>query len=130
MGRVTTVGNAATGDRDAPSWEEVEQQFIGLKNNGFWSLSVDDNTAMVILLIAEFGYLVSGQAVGDIDFYTLIDSTLGDDPVTAFDGGNTNEYPRYAFVSTPLLLKAMKTYYFTGQRDETCEWVLSEDTMY
>ena len=115
---------------DAPTWELVKSRLLGMRDGDSLSLDVDDDTWLIVLHIAELGYLVSGCAKGERDYYALIERSLGDDPVTAFDGGNTNEYPRYAFVSEPLLLKATETYYLTGQRDDCCEWVLEEDAIY
>jgi Immunity protein Imm1 len=125
MARVTKVGH-----QDAPAWEVAQKRLLELQDERTLSFSVADDTFLIVLRITALGYLVSGCGEGDRDYYTLIERTLGDDPVTAFDGGNTNEYPRYTFVSEPLLLKAVKTYFHTGQRDRECEWVPEEDAVY
>lgn len=44
--------------------------------------------------------------------------------------GNTNEYPRYTFVSESVMLGALVTFYATGQRDNEYEWVPEEDAVY
>jgi hypothetical protein len=117
-------------DQEAPQWEIFKTRLLGMQDGTSLSLNVDDDTWLVVLYIADVGYLVGGCALGDRDYYSLIESSLGDDPVTAFDGGNTNEYPRFAFVSQAVLLKAVETYYLTGQRDVSCEWVLAQDAVY
>lgn len=126
MPHVTLVGN----NEPAPSWDEARSRLLALRDGEFFSLGVDGSTWLVILYIAELGYLVSGQGVGDRDYFTLIERGLGDEPVTAFDGGNLNEYPRHTFVSAPTLFKAARTYYSSGVRDSECEWVPAEDAVY
>ena len=125
MTRVTKLDFQA-----APSWEVAKARLLALKDGEDLAFAVDDDNYLVVLYIAAFGYLVSGLGVGERQYHTLIERGLGDDPVTAFDGGNTNVYPRYVFVSNPLLLKALETYYFTGTRDKSCEWVLDRDAVY
>jgi hypothetical protein len=85
---------------------------------------------LIVLRNAELGFLVTGCGIGEREYFTLIDRALGDDPVTAFDGGNTNDHPRHAFVSESLMLRAVAAFYETGQRDEGCEWVPDRDAMY
>lgn len=121
---------AAKMDGDSLAWYEVQSRLIGLRDGGSSVLVADDDSGFVILRISEFGYLVTGCGIGERDYYTLIDRSLGDEPVTAFDGGDTRVFIRYVFVSEPVLLKAAKTYYLTGKRDGDCEWVRDEDAMY
>lgn len=116
--------------QDAPAWEVAEDRLLGLQDEEAISFHVDDDTWLIVLHAAGLGYRVTGCGIGERDYFTLIDRRLGDEPVTAFDGGNTNEYPRYSFVSEPLLLTALKTYYDTGQRDSDCEWVPERDSIY
>lgn len=125
MHRVTRLDH-----EDAPAWEVAKDRLLAMKDGNFLSFNVDDDTWLIVLHIAGLGYLVSGSGVGERDYYNLIERQLGDEPVTAFNGGNTNEYPRYSFVSEPLLLKALNTYYHTGQRDHELEWVPEEDAVY
>ncbi len=128
--RVTVVGNTVVGDQPASSWEAARHQLLELQDGDSLSLGVDGDTWLIVLHISAFGYLVSGQGVGDRDYFTLIERSLGDDPVTAFDGGNMNDYPRFTFVSTGLMLKAVETYFHSGVRDGECEWVPEEDSVY
>jgi len=125
MPRVTKLDH-----QEAPTWEVVKTRLLGMQDGGFLTLAVDDDTWLIVLYIADLGYHVAGCAEGDRDYYNLIERSLGDDPVTAFDGGNTNEYPRFAFVSEQVLLKAAETFYLTGKRDDGCEWVLERDAIY
>src|SRR4051794_36044003 len=112
MRPVTTLDN-----QTAPVWEVAKVRLLGLQDGDTLSFGVDDDTWLIVLHIAAFGYLVTGCGVGELDYYTLIERVLGDEPVTAFDGGNTNTYPRYVFVSESLMLKAVERYYATGMRD-------------
>ncbi|QEL16460.1 Imm1 family immunity protein [Limnoglobus roseus] len=114
----------------SPTWERVQERLLALKHEKTLTLDVDDDTFLIVLFTEPVGYLVSGCGVGDKDWHTLIDRSLGDDIVTAFDGGDTRSFPRYVFVDAPLLLKAMETYYRTGERDRTCEWVETDQTFY
>ncbi len=116
--------------QDAPTWAVVKTRLLAMPDGVCLTLAVDDDTSLIVLHVAVLGYLVTGCAEGDRDYFTLIERSLGDEPVTAFDGGNTNEYPRFAFVSELVLLKAVETFYLTGQRDDRCEWVLDKDAMY
>ena len=125
MRGVTKVDN-----QDAPPWEVVKTRLQQMQDGTFLTLAVDENTWIVVLYVAALGYLVCGCADGDRDYYVLIQRDLGDDPVTAFDGGNTNDYPRFAFVSESVLLRAAETYYLAGRRDNSCEWVLEKDARY
>lgn len=118
------------GDAEASSWEASRDRLLRLVDGSSLSLDVDNDTWLIVLHIAEFGYLVTGCGEGEKDYFTLIDRSLGDAPVSAFDGGNTNDYPRYVFVSEALLLKATEYYYRTGQRSPECEWVPDQDAMY
>lgn len=113
-----------------PTWERVRACLLDLRDGGSASVDAGDDTWLIVLHIAELGYLVTGCGEGERDYFTLIERSLGDDPVTAFDGGNTNEYPRYSFVSKPVMLGALATFYATGQRDREYEWVPEEDAVY
>jgi hypothetical protein len=125
MVRVTKVDQ-----QDAPSWEVAKTRLLALRDGESVSFAVDDDTWLIVLYIDAFGYLVTGCGQGELDYYTLVEPALGDEPVTAFDGGNTNIYPRYVFVSSPLLLKAVQTYYLTGTRDTSCDWIPDRDCVY
>jgi hypothetical protein len=114
----------------APSWETAKARLLALADGESISLGVDEDTWLIVLHIDAFGYLVTGCGEGEKDYHTPIERASGDEPVTAFDGGNTNIYPRYVFVSAPLMLKAVQTYYFTGARDTSCDWVLDRDAVY
>jgi hypothetical protein len=126
---VTTI-STGQGTEDAPPWEEAERRLLELPDGGSISFDVGCGAFLIVLHIAEYGYLVTGYERGERDSFTLIERTLGDDPVTAFDGGDTRVFVRYAFVSQPLLLKALKTYYLTGKRDRECEWVPESEAVY
>jgi hypothetical protein len=96
------------------------------------SVTVDgnDDTWLIVMFFAERGYLVVGHASNDKEYFNLIDRRLGDDIVTAFDGGDTRQFPRYVFIGEPLLLKAVETFFWSGRRDETCEWVNDREATY
>ena len=125
MSRVTQLDY-----KPAPTWEEARSRLLELRDGDTLSFEVEDDTWPIVLHIAELGYLVSGCGEGERDYFTLIERNLGDEPVSAFDGGDTRVFARYAFVTAPLLLKALEIYYFTGQRDRECEWVPAEDALY
>jgi hypothetical protein len=125
MKPVTKVENAT-----APSWDVAKSRLLALPDGDTLSFGVDDDTWLIVLYIAALGYLVTGCGAGELNYYTLIERVLGDEPVTAFDGGNTNTYPRYVFVAESLMLKAVETYYITGMRDKSCDWVLDCDAVY
>jgi immunity protein Imm1 of predicted polymorphic toxin system len=117
-------------DHEAPTWEVVRDHLLSMQDEKGVTLAVDDETCLIVYYFSGLGYFVSGQAVGDRDYSNLIERSLGDEPVSAFLGGNTNECPRHAFVPSSTLLKAVETYYRTGQRDPDCEWVLAQDAIY
>jgi hypothetical protein len=125
MARVTRLDQL-----QAPAWEVAKARLLALRDEESLSFGVDDDTWLVVLYIAALGYLVTGCAVGERDYYTLTEPALGDEPVTAFDGGDTHVYPRHVFVSASLLLKAVQTYYLTGTRDASCDWVSDRDAVY
>ena len=107
--RVTKVDN-----EEAQSWEAARHCLLGLRDGDALSLYVGDDAWLIVLFIAELGYLVTGCADGEKVYYNVIERSLGDDPVTAFDGGDTHDYPRYAFVSEPLMLKVTESYFQSG----------------
>jgi hypothetical protein len=123
--RVTKLDN-----QPAPAWEAAKRQLLALADGEAVSLSAGEDAWLIVLHIEALGYLVAGCGDGEKDFHTLIERVLGDEPVAAFDGGNTNIYPRYVFVSAPHMLKAVQTYYCTGARDTSCDWVLDRDAVY
>ncbi len=129
MSRVTTVECGNTQDI-APVWEAVKARLLGMRDGDFTSLWVNEDTCLIVLFIADLGWLVTGCEEGEKEYYSLIERSLGDDPVTAFDGGNMNNYPRFTFVSEQVLLKATKRYFLTGERDPGCEWVIEGDASY
>lgn len=114
----------------APGWEAAERRLTGLRDGESLSFGVDDDTWLVVLYISELGYLVTGCGVGERDYFTLIDRALGDAPVTAFDGGDTKVFVRHALVSSEIMLKAVKAYYLTGERDRGSDWVSDADFFY
>ena len=114
----------------APSWDIIKERMLKLPGSGSLTLSVDEDTWLIVLHISKLGYLVTGSGIGEKDYFTLVERSLGVDPVTAFDGGNLNEYPRHTFVSEPLLLKATEFYYHTGQRNPEYDWVPEEEAVY
>jgi hypothetical protein len=122
---IKTVDN-----KDAPPWDIVKERMLRLPGSGSMTLSVDDDTWLIVLHISKLGYMVTGSGIGEKDYFTLIEPSLGVDPISAFDGGNINDYPRHTFVSEPLLLKATEFYYRTGQRNPECDWVPEEDAVY
>jgi hypothetical protein len=115
---------------DPTPWDVARLHLVGLKDSETVTLTAGQGAWLIVLFIADLGYLVTGSGKREKDYFTLIERSLGDDPVSAFDGGNMNEYPRHTFVSQPLMLKAAEVYYRTGQRDPNCEWVPAEDAVY
>jgi hypothetical protein len=112
------------------TWEEVQSRLLGLRDGESISLDADDESWLIVLRISEFGYLVTGCGIGERDYFTLIERSLGDEPVSAFDGGDTRIFVRYAFVSESVLLRVARTYFQTGERDRGYEWVLDGDAIY
>ena len=129
---MATVDNLTRGDTNErdPTWEQVRTCLLGLRDEQTHPVDAGKDAWLIVLRSANHGYLVTGCGIGERDYFTLIDRTLGDDPVTAFDGGDTHEYPRHAFVSESLMLRAVAAYYETGQRDQRYEWVPDGDAMY
>lgn len=115
---------------EAPSWEIAAHRLLELRSGESLSFETDGGDWLVVLHVADYGYFVTGCSKGDRGYFTLIERTLGDEPVTAFDGGDTRVFVRYAFVSRMLLLKAAETCYLTGERDRECEWVPELDAVY
>ncbi len=129
MSRVRRLGTDY-GDLEDPEWEQAKEILSGIPDGRTVSVDADDEHWLIVLHIAELGYLVTGSQEGDGDYFTLIDRSLGDDPVTAFDGGNTHEYPRFSFVDYPMMLQAVETFFRSGHRDKSFEWVPEEDAVY
>lgn len=108
----------------------AEHRLLEMRNGGCLSFEAQGDAFLIVLHIAEYGYFVSGCERGEVDYFALIERARGDEPVTAFDGGDTRVFVRYAFVTQSLLLKVLKTYYLTGTRDRECEWVPESDAVY
>jgi hypothetical protein len=117
-------------NEDSPTWDVVRSRLVGLADGQSVSLYVDDETFLMVLFVADLGYLVTGGWSGERGYFALVERGLGDAIVTAFDGGNTREFPRYAFVSRPLMLRAAEWHFRTGERDAGCEWVDERDATY
>lgn len=117
-------------NESAPDWEIAQVRLIGLRDGESLSFEVDGDTWLNVLNISDYGYFVGGCGVGERDYFALVERILGDEPVTAFDGGDTRVFVRYTLVSAPTMLKAVRTYYLTGERDSESEWVPAEDSFY
>jgi hypothetical protein len=115
---------------DATSWEVAKNRLSGLKDGESVTLDAGPDAFLIVLVIADLGYYVTGCGVREKDYFTLVERSLGDDPVTAFNGGDTNVYPRHTFVTQTLMLRAAQAYHQNGQRDPACEWVPEEDAVY
>jgi hypothetical protein len=125
MPHVTRLGN-----EESPTWDAVRSRLVGLTDGRSVSLDVDDDSFLIVLFVADLGYLVNGCAPGERDYFALVERGLGDDIVTAFDGGDTRTFPRHAFVSPALMLRVAERYYRTGERDPDCEWVDDRNATY
>ena len=55
MAKVKVVGDA-----EASSWEATRDRLLGLLDGRSVALDVDDDTWLIVLHIAEFGYMVTG----------------------------------------------------------------------
>jgi hypothetical protein len=125
MPAVTKIDNEA-----APPWEVARARLLSMQHEDGLCMDVDCDTWLIIYFFSGLGYFVTVCALGDRDYFNLIDRSLGDEPVTVFLGGDTNTCPRYAFVSAELVLKAGETFYRTAERDLECEWVPDKDAIY
>ncbi|QJW95833.1 hypothetical protein [Frigoriglobus tundricola] len=95
--------------QEAPPWEVAEARLLEMRDGESLSFETEGDAWLIVLHIAEYGYLISGCERGEVNYFTLVERARGDEPVTAFDGGDTRVFVRYAFVTQSLLLKALKT---------------------
>lgn len=85
--------------QEAPPWEVAEGRLLDLRDGKSLSFETEGDAWLIVLHISAYGFFVTGCSKSDRDYFTLIERTLGDEPVTAFDGGDTRVFVRYAFVS-------------------------------
>jgi hypothetical protein len=93
-------------------------------------LEVDDEAFFVVEHVEGCGYYMSGCGPSDREYFNLIESRLGDEITEGRLAHELVSFPRYALVSQERLLRAAKTFFESGDRDPTCEWVPERDAMY
>ena len=115
-----------------PTWEETHRLLLQLQDKPATqvSLEVDDDICFVVEFVEGFGYYMIGCGTSDRDYFNLIESRLGDDITEARLAHELMSFPRYTLVSEDILLRATKTFFESGVRDPSCEWVLERDAHY
>jgi hypothetical protein len=115
-----------------PTWDETQRLLIQLRDKPGTqvSLEVADDTWFVFEYVEDFGYYMSGCGPSDRDYFNLIDSRLGDEITQGYLAHELNSFPRYALVGQETLLRAAKTFFESGDRDPSCEWVPERDASY
>jgi hypothetical protein len=123
-----------------PTWEEVERAVRSLSRHptkdDYVTLEVErlssdseivEESSLVAYFIDSYGYYVSGRGWGDKDYYTLINSSLGDESIRVWCGGDYMTRKRLAFVDVPTAIQSLKCFYDTGRRDNQLEWELDDN---
>jgi Immunity protein Imm1 len=115
-----------------PTWEETQPLLLGLRDRPATqvSLEVDDEVFFVIEYVQGAGYFMSGCGPSDREYFNLVESSLGDEVTPGALAHENRSFPRYALVGAETLLRAARTFFETGQRDPTCEWVPERDAFY
>jgi hypothetical protein len=94
------------------------------------SLEVGDNHWLIAEHVGDFGYFVCGIVPTARDYFNLIDSRLGDAITEGSLALERNTFPRYALVGQQTMLRAAKTFFESGERDQSCEWVPEREAFY
>jgi hypothetical protein len=115
-----------------PTWQETQRWLLELQANPATqvSLQVGDDVFFVIEYVQGGGYFMTGCGPSDRDYVNLVDRTLGDEITPGTLCHETYLFPRYALVGPDTLLRAARTFFETGERDPTCEWVPERDAFY
>ena len=117
-------------DQLNPSWDDVVLRRDVIKAHpGDLSitLSVSDNDHL-IAYCTEYGFLVCAHALGDHDFYVLVDNSLGTNIVSVWCAGDVMERQRKVFVGEVAALQAVRHYFETGSRDPELNWEVDKNT--
>jgi hypothetical protein len=115
-----------------PTWDLTQRLLIELQSRPGTqvSLHVDDDTCLIIEFVEGFGYYAIGSWPSDRDYFNLIESRLGDEITEGHLAHELICVPRHTLVSQATLIRAAKTFYDTGERESTCEWVTENEAHY
>jgi hypothetical protein len=115
-----------------PTWGETEQLLLQLvgKPGTQVSLEVGDDHWLIVEYVEDFGYFVCGSVPAERDYFNLIDSRLGDEITEGFLAHERHSFPRHTLVGQETMLRAARTFFRSGERDPTCEWVSEPDALY
>jgi hypothetical protein len=108
-----------------PTWEETQLLLLALPDRPSTQviLAVDNDTWFVVEYVQGAGYFMTGCGPTDREYFNLVDLGLGDGITPGVLAHEDNLFPRYALVGPDLLLRAVRTFFETGQRDPTCDWL-------
>ena len=117
----------AVGDQDIPypGWKTVERYLLNPQSWPSDELSLhagDEETWLIVIHVAQTGFVVYGLGLHDKDYYFLSDPDLDEEMMEYHYAGEPAWLPRFAFVNEALMLRAMRSFYETGKRDETFYW--------
>lgn len=119
-------------DNLQPTWNNTERLLLQLpdKHGTQVSLEVGDDHWLIVEHVGDFGYFVCGSVPTERDYFNLIDRQLGDAITAGCLALEHNTFPRYALVAQETMLRAAKTFFESGERDQRCEWVPEKDAFY
>ena len=115
-----------------PTWDDTERMLLQLaeKQGTQVSLEAGDDHWLIVEHVGDFGYFVCGSLPTERDYLNLIDSQLGDAIAVGYLAYERSTFPRYALVRQDTMLRAAKTFFESGERDQRCEWVPEKDAFY
>lgn len=85
--------------------------------------------SLLIFYIKDFGYYVTGTFEDEGNYFVLVDYTLGDKLVIATIDADERAIYRFVFVSEEVVVRAVTTYYMTGKRDKSLDWLVETDVL-
>ena len=113
-----------------PSWDSVRTALALLPSKGpdqGLSLEIGDNSWIIIYYVPDYGFLITIAAVGERDYFTLVNSLLGSECKKVWCAGEYMLRQRFVFVDKNRAEQSLKHYYETGFRDQTLEWMRDDD---
>lgn len=115
--------------KNDPSWSDVIQLLDVVTDHPgdkYMSLSIDEEHSLVVYY-TDRGFLITGWGMDDHDFYVLIDPSKTNEKVTVWCAGDDMVRPNKVFVPEDIALKAVKSYFETGQRDRELHWEIDNN---
>jgi hypothetical protein len=115
-----------------PSWDATQRLLLRLPDMHGTQVSLEagDDHWLIVEHVGDFGYFVCGSLPTDCDYFNLIDSRLGDAISEGDLALERTTFPRYALVGQEIMLRAARTFFESGERDQRCEWVPESDAFY